>query len=445
MPAQAEAALHALFERTYGTPAESCALLDPTTGGSPRKLFRLRRDSRSVIGASNADAKENAAFFAFSRHFRSCGLAVPEIYAEDPAKGVYLEEDRFQIEAGRTLDYSPCYPRGSFDRQSMLWDLNYFKYYFLRLGKVAFNEQTLEDDFERLTDFLLEAKRDYFLFRDFQSRNIMVRDGVPWFIDYQGGRRGALQYDLASLCFDAKADLPFEARKDIVETYIAAASAFAPIDRQEFLRYYPGYAFIRIFQAMGAYGLRGFHERKPLFLQSIPYAIRNLEHLLRTSGLPPGLPELEAVLRRLVESSALRKMGQASMELTVRVQSFSYKKGMPVDDTSHGGGFVFDCRALPNPGREEKYAKLTGKDAAVVEFLDKEPAVGRFLEHVYSMADQSVENYKSRNFTDLLIAFGCTGGRHRSVYCAERLAERLRDTQRVRVEIVHRDGEPEES
>ena len=480
VPAQAEAALRALFERTYGKPAESCALLDPTTGGSPRKLFRLRRDSRSVIGASNADAKENAAFFAFSRHFRSCGLAVPEIYAEDPATGVYLEEDlgdttlfeflsehrgpeglaapalelyreaarqlpRFQIEAGRTLDYSSCYPRGSFDRQSMLWDLNYFKYYFLRLGKVAFNEQTLEDDFERLTDFLLEAKRDCFLFRDFQSRNIMVRDGKPWFIDYQGGRRGALQYDLASLCFDAKADLPFEARKDIVETYIAAASALAPIDRQEFLLYYPGYAFIRIFQAMGAYGLRGFHERKPLFLQSIPYAIRNLEHLLRTSGLPPGLPELEAVLRRLVESSALRKMGQASMELTVRVQSFSYKKGMPVDDTSHGGGFVFDCRALPNPGREEKYAKLTGKDAAVVEFLDKEPAVGRFLENVYSLADQSVENYKGRNFTDLLIAFGCTGGRHRSVYCAERLAERLRDTQRVRVEIVHRDGEPEES
>jgi len=472
--------LRALFERRYGEPAESCSLLDPATGSSARKLFRLRSGERSVIGACNADARENAAFLAFSRHFRACGLAVPEIYAEDPAKGVYLEEDlgdttlfeflssdrgseglaapalelyreaarqlpRFQIEAGRTLDYSPCYPRGSFDRQSMLWDLNYFKYYFLRLGKVAFNEQTLEDDFERLTDFLLEAKRDFFLYRDFQSRNIMVRGGKPWFIDYQGGRRGALQYDLASLCFDAKADLPFDVREELVETYLAAASAIAPVDREAFLRYYPGYAFIRIFQALGAYGLRGFHERKPLFLQSIPYAMRNLEHLLRTSGLPPGLPELEAVLRRLVESSALRSLGRASLELTVRVQSFSYKKGMPVDDTSHGGGFVFDCRALPNPGRFETYAKLTGRDPAVAQFLEKEPAVGRFLENVFGLADQSVENYKSRNFTDLLIAFGCTGGRHRSVYCAERLAERLRDKQRVRVELVHRDGGPDES
>lgn len=470
-----EQSIRALFERKFGQAPKSLVVLDGKTGGSDRRLFRLEGAGGSVIGVANADLKENAAFLGFSRHFRTQGLRVPDIYAVDEPAGVYLEEDlgdstlfevlsadrdekgpgkdvialyrevarqlpRFQIVAGKTLDYSLCHPRAAFDRQSMLWDLNYFKYYFLRLAKVPFGEDALEEDFSRFADFLAAAPADFFLYRDFQSRNIMMRDGQPWFIDYQGGRRGPLQYDIASLLFDAKADLPFSLRDELLEEYLEAASRLAPVDRAAFLERYPGYVFIRIFQAMGAYGLRGFHERKLHFLQSIPYAIQNLEHLLRDYGLPPGLPELEGALKRLVSSAALRAMGKASLELTVRVHSFSYKEGASLDDNIHGGGFVFDCRALPNPGRFTQYSKLTGKHAAVAGFLRKEEAVDRFLEHVFALVDQSVETYKSCNFTDLMVAFGCTGGMHRSVYCAERLAERLRKRLKVRVEVLHRDA-----
>ncbi len=462
--------LKALFERRFGEPVESVV---PLKGdASERRLFRLAAASRTAIGVVNPDARENRAFLEFSRHFRGCGLPVPEIYAEDLDRGIYLEEDlgdttlfqlltanraegglsnrtldlyrqvvallpRFQIEAGRTLRYDVCYPRSSFDKQSMLWDLNYFKYYFLRLAKIPFREQALEDDFERFAEFLLQAERRFFLYRDFQSRNIMVRDGEPFFIDYQGGRRGALQYDVASLLFDAKADLPFEVRDELVLRYLDAASKLEPIDRQAFLTFYPGFALIRIMQAMGAYGLRGFYERKQHFLASIPYAVRNLEYLLRTAELPVKLPELTEVWHRLVASSSLRQFGSASLKLTVRIQSFSYQDGVPTDEKGHGGGYVFDCRALPNPGRFEEYATLTGKDDAVLAFLAHEPAVRDFLGHVFALIDQAVENYQERNFTDLLVAFGCTGGQHRSVYCADRLARHLRDKYQVSVEVRH--------
>jgi hypothetical protein len=265
----------------------------------------------------------------------------------------------------------------------------------------------------------------------------MVRDGRPFFIDYQGGRRGALQYDIASLLFDAKADLPFEVRDELIERYLEAVATLEPIDRTAFLTYYPGFVYIRIMQAMGAYGLRGFYERKQHFLASIPYAIRNLEYLLRTADLPVDLPELTQVWHRLVASSVLRQFGTASLKLTVRIQSFSYQGGVPSDEKGHGGGYVFDCRALPNPGRLEEYAKLTGRDDAVIAFLEREPAVRDFLGHVFALIDQTVENYQTRNFTDLIVAFGCTGGQHRSVYCAERLAKHLRETFPVNVEVRH--------
>jgi hypothetical protein len=324
----------------------------------------------------------------------------------------------------------------------MMWDLSYFKYYFLRLAKIPFNEQALENDFEWFVEFLLMAERRYFLYRDFQSRNVMVRNGEPFFIDYQGGRRGALQYDVASLLFDAKADLPFEVRDELLERYLDAASTVEPIDRDAFRRHYPGFAYIRIMQAMGAYGLRGFYERKQHFLASIPYAIRNLEHLLRTAELPLDLPELTQVWRRLVASSGLRQFGTASLKLTVRIESFSYKDGVPTDERGHGGGYVFDCRALPNPGREARYATLTGKDDAVIAFLETEPTVREFLSHVFGLIDQTVENYQARNFTDLSVGFGCTGGQHRSVYCAEQLAQRLRERFQVNVEVRHAAQEP---
>ena len=462
--------LRTLFEERFGEPVRSIV---PLKGdASDRKIFRLSTPSRTAIGVVNPDLRENRAFLEFSRHFRACGLPVPEIYAEELERGIYLEEDlgdttlfqfltaarrgeafpgeaaalyrtvveclpRFQIGAGQTVNYDVCYPRAGFDKQSMLWDLNYFKYYFLRLAKIPFSEQALEDDFERFSGFLLQADRRFFLYRDFQSRNIMVREGAPFFIDYQGGRRGALQYDLASLLFDAKADLPAEVRDELVARYLEAAAKLAPIDRSAFLTYYPGFVYIRIMQAMGAYGLRGFYERKHHFLASIPYAVRNLEYLLRTAGLPVECPELIQVWRRLVASSALRQFGAASLKLTVRIESFSYLDGMPTDEKGHGGGYIFDCRGLPNPGRFEQYAKLTGRDQAVAAFLEQEPAVREFLGHVFALIGQTVDNYQTRNFTDLLVAFGCTGGQHRSVYCAERLAEHLREKFQVHVEVRH--------
>ncbi|MBI3549179.1 MAG: phosphotransferase [Elusimicrobia bacterium] len=469
-------ALKELFGRRFGGATETIAPLK--ADGSARQLFRLSGGGKTAIGALGPDAQENRAFLAFSKHFRKEGLPVPEIYAEDQAAGTYIEEDlgdttlfallsgdrkgrdvsppaadayrrvvrilpEFQVTAGKSLDYSLCYPRASFDKQSMMWDLNYFKYYFLKLGNIPFNEQALEDDFKRFVDFLLKAKHDYFLYRDFQSHNIMIREKAPWFIDYQGGRKGPLQYDLASLLYDAKADLPFEFRDELTALYLDAAAKLTKVDPAEFLRYFHGFVFIRIMQAMGAYGLRGFYEKKPRFLQSIPYAIRNLEHLLRTAQLPIELPELMAVFRRMVASTALRQHGNVDLALTVRIMSFSYKNGVPGDDRGHGGGFVFDCRALPNPGRFEQYAKVTGKDAPVIEFLKKEPDVAKYLENAFSLVDQSVENYRSRKFTSLMVAFGCTGGQHRSVYCAERLAAHLKQKYDVLIDLKHRDAPTE--
>jgi aminoglycoside/choline kinase family phosphotransferase len=464
--------LRALFKKTFGFMPET---ITPLKGdGSARSLFRLTGVDRSVIGAVGPDKLENTAFVEFSKHFRKEGLPVPEIYAVDLSKGIYLEEDlgdttlfqfmqkersghempasvtaaykkaldwlpRFQLEAGKTLNYKHCHPRDSFDRQSIMWDLNYFKYYFLRLSKIPFSEQKLENDFNVLTDFLLEADLSSFLYRDFQSRNIMLRNGEPWFIDYQGGRRGALQYDVASLLYDAKADIPPAVRLELLEHYLKAAAAAGRTDRAGFMRYFYGYVYVRIMQALGAYGLRGFYERKTHFLQSVPYAVKNIEWLLRRAEVPVKLPELTRIFRAMAASSYLRQFGAARLGLTVRVSSFSYRNGLPSDDKGHGGGFVFDCRFLPNPGREAKYAPLTGKDPEVSAFLSGSPQVAAFLAGVYKLTEPAVENYLLRNFTDLMVSFGCTGGRHRSVYCAEQFRKHLLEKYRVNVELQHRE------
>src|SRR6266403_5135065 len=300
--------LKRLFEQHFHSPVEREQPLQGQLGGSGRKIVRLSSEKLSAIGILYGVREENVAFLEFSRHFRRSGLPVPEIYAEDLSHGAYLEEDfgdttlfeflsdhrngatvapeavaayrkvvavlpRFQVEAGRDLNYKVCYPRASFDRQSIAWDLNYFKYYFLRLAGIAFNEQALEDDFDRLTEFLLSAGHDYFLYRDFQSRNIMWRDRQPFFLDYQGGRKGALQYDVASLLYDAKADLPPELRQKLLDHYLDTLAGFIKLDRDEFMHYYYAYVYVRIMQALGAYGFRGFYERKAHFLQSVPYAL----------------------------------------------------------------------------------------------------------------------------------------------------------------------------
>ena len=421
--------------------------------------------------------EENVAFLEFSRHFRRHGLPVPEIYGQDLDQGAYLEEDlgdttlfeflskhrageriapeaveayrkvvavlpRFQVEAGRDLNYKVCYPRASFDRQSIAWDLNYFKYYFLRLAGVPFNEQALEVDFGRLTKLLLSATRDYFLYRDFQSRNIMLREGhQPFFVDYQGGRKGALQYDIASLLYDAKADLPPQLRQQLLDHYLDALAGFIELPRDAFLQHYYAYVYVRIMQALGAYGFRGFYERKAHFLQSVPYALKNLRWLLHNVELPVALPTLIDAFRSMVGSEKLQAVASETENLTVRIMSFSFHRGLPEDETGNGGGFVFDGRSLPNPGREERFKALTGRDAAVIEYLNQQDSVHQFLTNVVSLVDASVSNYQSRGFESLMVSFGCTGGQHRSVYLAEQLAKHLRGRTGVDVELRHRELE----
>src|SRR5207253_123531 len=313
----------------------------------------------------------------------------PEVV--DAYRKVVAALPRFQVEAGRDLNYKVCYPRSSFDRQSIAWDLNYFKYYFLRLAGISFNEQALENDFGRLTKFLLTADRDYFLYRDFQSRNIMLLDGQPFFLDYQGGRKGALQYDIASLLYDAKADLPPELRQHLLDHYLEVLSTFVNLRRDEFMRAYYAYVYVRIIQAMGAYGFRGFYERKPHFLQSVPYALKNIRWLLHNVELPIALPTLLDAFRNMIGSEKLQSLAPDTKNLVLRIFSFSFHSGsLPKDESGNGGGFVFDCRSVPNPGRQERFKSLTGRDAPVIEFLAQQESAHQFLSNVVSLVEASV-------------------------------------------------------
>ena len=465
-----------LFERHFRSPVERVQPLQGQLGGSGRKIIRLSGGGISAVGILYDGREENSAFVEFSRHFRKRGLPVPEIYAEDLDHGAYLEQDlgdtslfeflsknrageqiapavveayrkviatlpRFQVEAGRDLNYKVCYPRGSFDRQSIAWDLNYFKYYFLRLAGIAFSEQALEDDFSRLTKFLMSAGRDYFLYRDFQSRNIMLRDGQPFFLDYQGGRKGALQYDVASLLYDAKADLPPELRQRLLDHYLATLAGFVDVKRETFMQYYYAYVYIRIMQALGAYGFRGFYERKVHFLQSVPYALKNLRWLLHNVTLPIVLPTLTAAFHSVLASEKLQGLASDADNLVVRVFSFSFHRGLPKDESGNGGGFIFDGRSLPNPGREERFKTLTGRDAPVIDYLNQQESVHQFLASVMSLVDASVSNYQRRGFKNLMVSFGCTGGQHRSVYLAEQVTKRLQGRNGVEVILRHRELE----
>ncbi|MEI7499473.1 MAG: RNase adapter RapZ [Bacteroidota bacterium] len=486
--------------------------------GSNRTYYRIQGVNGTVIGAHNDDLNENRAFISFTNHFRLLGLPVPQILAVDPAKRIYLISDLgdmslfqlltlkraagasplqtnlksdfenhespdgaadkynfpediieiykkalrwltiFQVKANRDLDYSVCYPRAAFDRQSMMWDLNYFKYYFLKLANIKFDEQELEDDFSKLCDLLLEAGSEFFLFRDFQSRNIMVVDNEPWFIDYQGGRKGALQYDVASLLYDAKADIPDPVREMLLNYYLDKLEEIYPVDREKFLKTYYAFLLIRIMQALGAYGFRGYYEKKPHFLQSIPYALTNLRVLRENKMIGFGLKNLMSVIDRMVETPGLLSQqfteinrgtdninelkvssisGLSENKLTVTIKSFSYKKQIPVDESGNGGGYIFDCRALPNPGRFDEFKKISGNDQPVIDFLKKESAVDEFMQNTFSLVDQSVRAYIDRGFQHLMVSYGCTGGQHRSVYCAAELAKHLKTNFNISVNLIH--------
>ena len=517
-------ALCQLFEQWAGEPPAECLALGG--GGSSRRYYRLvgtghrppatvtnrQLPIKTAIGTIGDDLRENEAFFAYTRHFMARGMAVPELYAVADDRMRYLQQDLgdqslygllfdkrrqgggFDTEmvtlyrkaladladlqqAGADIDFSVAYPREAFDRQSILWDLNYFKYYFLKLCHIPFDEQLLEDDFHRLADLLLLADCHYFLYRDFNPRNIMVRSEIGgrkpevlaastnsdlrpptsdlYYIDYQGGRRGAAQYDVASLLYSAKSDLPEPVRIDLLNHYLAVRGIKGE-EKRQWLGHFWGYVLVRILQTLGAYGYRGLYERKPYFMESIPLALNNLRSLLETHPLPIALPELTQALRSVVErgmrkeesgnlklnaqNSKFRIQNSESPTLNVTVLSFSYKQGLPEDPSGNGGGFIFDCRALPNPGRYAEYKAITGRDRPVIEFLQKEPAVDQFLDHAKALVAQSIEKYLERRFTSLQVAFGCTGGQHRSVYCAEQLARWISETYtECHVNLLHRE------
>lgn len=466
--------IRTLFHDTFGKFPENIVQLP--LSGSNRKYYRLVLDKKTFIAVKNEDIKENKAFIEFTNHFFSLGLNVPEVLATDLPNNVYLLQDLgdstllsyiekdddgnlsaeslemykkvltqlplFQINGGKTLDYSACYPRAAFDKQSMMWDLNYFKYYFLKLAQVSFDEQLLEDDFQSFSDFLLQADCSYFLYRDFQSRNVMIVDNEPYFIDYQGGRRGALQYDIASILFEAKTSLTASDRATLLSHYINELSKQIKINPEQFTNYFYGYVYIRMMQAMGAYGFRGLYEKKELFLQSIPKALEHLQWLRSNVKLPIRLPELEKVWENLVVNEHIRGLAQKTIGLTVRVNSFSYKRGIPIDETQNGGGFVFDCRALENPGRYDEYKQMTGLDQPVIDFLQSKPDVSEFTQEVIKLVTQSVNKYSERNFTHLMVSFGCTGGQHRSVFMAEALAGYLKKAfPSININIRHREME----
>lgn len=474
-----------LVQLFAGWAGEPCAEVLALSGesASSRRYFRLRGATRCCVGTVATDLRENEAFFSFGSHLHSKGLPVPEIYAVDADRRHYLQEDLGDTslytilldkrragrgfdadmhalysraladldaiqKGGRDADFAVGFPRPAFDRRAILWDLNYFKYHFLKLADIPFDEDRLQDDFERFTDSLLEADCTYFMYRDFNPRNIMVTEqaGEPQlrYIDFQGGRRGAAQYDVASLLYSAKSDLPEAVRTDLLKGYVALHGD------PRFMERFWHYVLVRILQTLGAYGFRGLYQRKPYFMQSIPLGLGNLRRLAEDHRevLEP-YAELTAVVEAMSALAPARwgatGSGPAdeavgSATLTVTVQSFSYKRGLPEDPTGNGGGHIFDCRALPNPGRYEQYRAYTGKDRPVIEFLEREPAVDTFLDHACAIVGQSVDKYLERRFTHLSVAFGCTGGQHRSVYCAERMAQWLRaQYPQVTVDVVHRE------
>ncbi len=458
-----------LFENHFGSVPDEIGQLPPS--GSNRRYFRLRSGDSSAIAAYNPDRAENEAFMYIVRKLAQAGVNVPLVYASDLDNHVYLQEDlgdtnlfdlieshredtqyltklyrsvidqmpAIQVKAANDFDFTRCFPRQAFDSQSIHWDLNYFKYHFLKLANTPFHEQKLEDDFIRLSGFLLEAPSDFFLFRDFQSRNVMLKDGNPYFIDFQGGRRGALQYDLASLLYEAKANLPENLRRELLNYYLQVFSEFDFFDREEFQKYYPSFALIRQLQAFGAYGYRGYFEKKAFFLRSIPFGLKNLQEILVQVRETVDLPHLQEVLSGMITHFEEEIPETHKGKLTLAVNSFSYRKSMPDDYTGNGGGFVFDCRGLPNPGRYPEFKTKTGRDAEVSDYLGQHGEVEQFLQQVFRLTEISIRNYIQREFEHLMISFGCTGGQHRSVFCAERYAEWAKQEFDVEVVLRHRE------
>ncbi len=450
---------------------EAPTSIEPLPGaGSNRKYFRLK-GKESLIGVYGTSTEENRAFIYMTRHFSQKGLPVPRILAEAADQSAYLQDDlgdislfqfikqgresgnfsdeetnilkqtirllpQIQFEGNKEMNFSYCYPLATFNHRSVLWDLNYFKYCFLKATGLEFQENLLEDDFERMADTLLQIEPQVFMYRDFQSRNIMIREEKPYFIDFQGGRKGPFYYDVASFLWQAKANYPDSLRQELLDEYLDALRPYHAIDKEQFLTTLRHFVLFRTLQVLGAYGFRGYFEKKAHFIQSVPYAIENLRQLLETDF--PEYPYLCLMLRKLTELPQFASI-RNRRKLTVRVMSFSYKKGIPEDPSGNGGGYVFDCRAVHNPGKYEQYKQLTGRDKPVIDFLEQDGEILQFLEHVDALADAHVQRFLERGFTNLSICFGCTGGQHRSVYSAEHVAHHLNEKFGIRIRLIHRE------
>lgn len=458
-----------LFESYTGQRATEVEEL--TSSGSNRRYFRLKGGNISIIGVVGTNKDENNAFIKLSRHFVEKGIRVPKVLAVSDDQMRYVQEDlgddqlyklvshgresgeyssyeshllcqamealpKIQFKGAEGLDWSVCYPEPAFSERMIMFDLNYFKYCFLKATGLEFNEVKLQEDFERLRDDLMSDMGETFMCRDFQSRNVMVKDGEPYFIDFQGGRKGPIYYDVASFVWQARARYPETLRKEMVQTYLKSLKGYMPVDEDVFHERLRLFILFRSLQVLGAYGFRGYFEKKPHFLASVPFALSNLRKLLQKPF--EAYPYLNSILSKLTTMSQFNNIAE-DKRLEVRIFSFSYKKGIPADTTGNGGGYVFDCRAVNNPGKYEYYRQFTGLDQEVVKFLEDDGEVTKFLDNVFPLVDAHVKRFMERKFTHLQVCFGCTGGQHRSVYCAERLASHLSERFDIKITVSHRE------
>lgn len=472
--------MHTSFQSTLDAleqwkPGASTSLTSLNQAGSNRQYFRLLADGHSHILTYNpSNQPENKAFLAFTQQLRGKSLNVPDIVFQDPALRFYVQSDlgdhslfdlmqqkgfnqevfeafrstctalaRLQVVGGKEFDYSHCIATRSFDKQAIYSDLLYFLYYFVRALDLPYDKNMLLNDFEMLSNYLMQEEHQYFMHRDCQSRNIMLHEGRPYFIDYQGGMQGALQYDIASLLWQARAQLPYEWRQQLVDHYFDEVNRLldGKLSKQAFMNNYDGFVLIRMLQTLGAYGFRGLFERKQHFIASIPFALKNLAWFLEHRKLPLRLPALQKVLEAIVAPEMQQRfepvVAGPDSALQIQINSFSYRKGVPEDRFGNGGGYVFDCRGILNPGRIDLYKTLTGRDKEVKEYLMRQTEMPLFLQHVYGMVGITVEEYLKRGFEGLTISFGCTGGQHRSVFAADQLAHHLQETYKVKVCLSH--------
>jgi len=447
-------------------------------GGSSRKYYVITdEDGSTMYGVTSKSAGENLAFYKLSKLFAEKGLPVPDVYGISDDHLCYLQEDLgtltlqdylkanrdengeynsaaksmlhkvmaqlpdFQFKGASGYIFQQCYPVASMDETSIMFDLNYFKYCFLKLTGIEFNEVKLQDDFQKFTVDIMSDCVNNFLYRDFQSRNVMIKDGNPRYIDYQGGRRGPIYYDVASFLWQSSANYSDALRNELIDTYLTSLLQYKSISHEEFVRHLRKFVLFRTMQVLGAYGYRGLWEKKQYFIKSIPQAIKNLDWLVR-KGVVNEYPYLKEVAEMLVKDQQSRMFNpevNPKPSLVVKVFSFSFKNGVPQDDSGHGGGYVFDCRGTNNPGRYVEYQHLTGLDQPVIDFLEKDGEILSFLEHIYPIVDFHAKRFIEREFTSLMISFGCTGGQHRSVYCAQCMAQHLHDKFGVKVILCHRE------